>query len=455
MPKMTAVRGPALTFTADPFMVEGAAHYEPDALIVMQNGLITGCGPYDATRGLLAADTTITQYGAESLILPGFVDTHVHYAQTQMIGAAGHTLLEWLTGYALPVEQQFADREHAREVAKLFLRELLRAGTTTAAVYCTVFPQSVDAFFEESERLGMRMIAGKVLMDRNAPPALLDSVQRGYDESKALIAKWHGRGRQLYAITPRFAPTSTPAQMEAAGALWKEHAGTFLQSHVCENTGEMAWVRELYPERSSYLDVYDHYGQLGPRSIFGHAVWFEERDWHRCHETGTAIAHCPTSNLFLGSGLFKLGQALSPERRVRVGVGTDLGAGTSFSQLVTLNEGCQVAQLTGFPVTAMQALYLATRGGAHALYLDDRIGSIAPGYEADLVVLDLHSTPLIEYRMKYCRNLDEVLQVQLALGDDRAVRATYVAGERRHQAVTSAHATNTTSDDGHDDQETS
>ncbi len=374
----------------------------------------------------------MTRYGSDSLILPGFIDAHVHYPQLQMIGAGGHALIDWLNAYAFPAEQQFADADHAREVARIFLRELLRVGTTTAAVYCTVFPQSVDAFFEESARLNTRMIAGKVLMDRHAPVALLDTAQRGYDESKALIGRWHGRGRQLYAITPRFAPTSTPAQMEMTGALWKEHGGTYLQSHVCENPGEIEWVRQLYPERTSYVDVYDHYGQLGPRAVYGHAVWFEEDDFRRYHDTGTAIAHCPTSNLFLGSGLFKIGEARRTDRPVRVGLGTDLGAGTSFSQLATMNEAYKVAQLSGHPLTATHAFYLATAGGARALYLDDRIGSIAPGYEADLVVLDLHSTPLIDYRMKYCRDLEEALFVQLVLADDRAIRATYVAGSLKH-----------------------
>ncbi len=432
--QITALRGPALTFTGDPFLMgaQQALRYESDALIVIEGGRISGFGPYESMRTALPPGAPVTRYGADSLILPGFVDTHVHYPQTQMIGAYGKQLIDWLNTYAFVVEQQFADPDHAREVARVFLKELLRAGTTTAAVYCTVFPQSVDAFFEESERLNTRMIAGKVLMDRNAPDALLDTAKRGYDESKALIERWHGRGRQLYCVTPRFAPTSTPDQMEVTGALWKEHAGTYLQSHICEHRGEIALVKELYPERKSYLDVYDHYGQLGPRAVYGHAVWFDENDFRRCHETGTAVAHCPTSNLFLGSGLFKVNEAKREDRPVRVGLGTDLGAGTSFSHLATMNEAYKVAQLNVYPLTSVHAFYLATAGGAHSLYLDDKIGSIAPGYEADLVVLDLHSTPVIDYRMKYCEDLQEALFIQLVLGDDRAVRATYVAGELRH-----------------------
>jgi guanine deaminase len=267
------------------------------------------------------------------------------------------------------------------------------------------------------------------MMDRNAPAALRDTAKTSYDESKALIAKWHGKGRQLYAVTPRFAASSTPEQMAMAGALWNEHPGTYLQSHVSENRGEVAWIKTLYPERKGYLDTYDHFKQLGKRAIYGHGIWLTEGELQRCHDTGTAIAHCPTSNLFLGSGAFNIRNAKKPERPVRVGLATDLGAGTSFSILQTLNEAYKVAQLNGNPLSAGQAFYLATRGTAEALYLEDTIGSIAPGMEADLVVLDLKSTPVIEYRMRYCKDLEEALFVQMIMGDDRAVLATYVAGK--------------------------
>jgi len=433
-PHVTALRGPALTFVGDPFRVgpESSFRYESDGLIVIRDGTIAAFGPYGVTRDQLPPGAAITHYGGDSLIVPGFIDAHVHYPQTQMIAAPGGQLLDWLNTYALPAEQQFADQAHAREAARVFLRELLRAGTTTAAVYCTVFAGSVDAFFEESERLNTRMIAGKVLMDRNAPEALLDPPGGGYDESSALIARWHGRGRQLYAVTPRFAPTSSPEQMEAAGALWHANPGTYLQSHVCENRAEIDWVRDLYPQRDGYLDVYGHYGHLGPRAVFGHAVWFDERDFRRCRETGTALAHCPTSNLFLGSGLFRMHEATRPDRAVRVGLGTDVGAGTSLSQLASMSDAGRVAQLNGAPLSPLHLLYLATAGGAHALYLDHAIGSIAPGREADLVVLDLRSTPLIDYRMNFSRSLEETLLVQMVLGDDRAIRATYVAGALAH-----------------------
>jgi guanine deaminase len=325
-------------------------------------------------------------------------------------------------------EQQFADAAHARAVAEIFLDECLRNGTTTVASFCTVHAHSVDAFFTAAGKRGMRTVAGKCLMDRNAPEGLRDTARRGYDESKELIERWHGKGRASYAITPRFAPTSTPEQMELAGSLWKEHPGTYLQSHVSENRGEVEWAKQLFPERSGYLDVYGHFGQLGPRAIYGHGIHLTGSELARLSETGTAIAHCPTSNSFLGSGHFNLRNAKSRERPVRVGLATDIGAGTSFSMLKTMGAAYEAAQLNGNTLSAGEGFYLATRGAAQALYLEDRIGSIAVGMEADLAVLNMKSTPLIEFRMRHCENLEEALFVQMTLADERAVRATYVAG---------------------------
>ena len=429
MSAATAVRGTALTFTDDPFRVGGpeSARVESDALIVMQGGKITAFGAYDATKDKLPPGTPVATYG-DALILPGVIDAHAHYPQTQMIAAYGEQLIDWLDDYTYIAEQQFADPAHGRAVAAVFLRECTRAGTTCAMVYCTVHPQSVDAFFEEAAKINARMIAGKVLMDRNAPPALLDTPQKGYDESKALIRKWHGNGRNLYCVTPRFAATSSPEQMQMTGALWKESPGTYLQSHISENRGEVAWVRELYPERKGYLDTYDHYGQLGPRAVYGHGIYLTEDELARCHETGTAIAHCPTSNFFLGSGYLDIANLKREERPVRVALASDIGAGTSFSPLQTMNEAYKAAQLNGHALSAWHAFYLATRGAAHALYLDDTIGSIAPGFEADLVVLDLRSTPLIDFRMRYSNSIEETLFIQMTLGDDRATRATWIAG---------------------------
>lgn len=424
---VTAIRSAVLSFHQDPFLVDPdqAFTYLDDGLILIEGGRILSVQAYTpaAAQGL-----PVTTY-PDAIVCAGFIDCHVHYPQTQMIGAYGEQLLEWLQKYTFVAEQDFADKAHADAVAELFLQELLRAGTTTAAVYCTVHPQSVDAFFEASERLNTRMIAGKVLMDRHAPPELLDTVESGIRDSRALLEKWHGRGRQLYCVTPRFAASSTQAQLEAAGQLWREHPGTYMQTHLCENVGEIEWVASLFPERDSYLDVYHQAGLTGPRAIFGHAVHLSETDFDCCSRTGSALAHCPTSNLFLGSGLFKMFQARRADRPVRVGLGTDIGAGTSFSQLQSLNEAYKIARLNHTQLTAIHAFYLATRGGAQALYLEDSLGSVAPGYDADLVVLDLHATPLIAFRMRHASSLAEKLFVLMTLGDDRAVRATYVAGQ--------------------------
>jgi len=436
-PPTHAIRGPALTFTGDAFVegIESTMRYEGDAIVGMAGGRITHFGAADAIEPQLPAGTHLEEYGRDTLILPGFIDCHVHYPQAQIIGAYGEQLLDWLEKYTFVAEQQFADVAHARAVAEIFLDECLRNGTTTMASFCTVHAHSVDAFFEAAGLRGMRTIAGKCLMDRNAPEALRDTAQSGYDESKALIERWHGKGRASYAITPRFAPTSTPSQMELAGALWKEHPGTYLQTHVSENRDEVEYARKVYPERHGYLDIYEHYGQLGPRAVYGHGIWLNDAEIARMHETGTAIAHCPTSNLFLGSGLFDLRKAKQRDRPVRVGLATDVGAGTSLSMLKTMGAAYQVAQLGGGSLSAPLAFYLATRGGAQALYLEDEIGSIAVGMEADVIVLDMKSTPLIEFRMTHCGSLEEALFVQMTMADERAVRATWIAGAKVPSAV--------------------
>ena len=428
---ITAIRGAALSYTNDPFQhpIEDCFVYESDALIVMQDGVITAFGAaHDLIKGL-PDDVAMTHYD-DCLIMPGFIDCHVHYPQTEIIGVYGKHLLDWLNEYTFVSEQKFKDSEHARHTAKVFLRESLRCGTTTSSVFCTVDPTSVDAFFAESDLLNMRNIAGKVLMDRNAPAELLDTPQQGYDQTQALIDRWHGTGRSLYSVTPRFAPTSSVEQMEMTGSVWRENPGTYLQSHVSENASEIEWVKELFPQQKNYVDVYAHFGQLGERSILGHGIHLSEEEFQVLHDSGTAIAHCPTSNLFLGSGLFDIKKAMDPGRPVRVGLATDLGAGTNFSQLVTMSEAYKVAQLNAYSLSAHHAYYLATRGAANALYLDDKIGSIEVGMEADLTVLDLKATPMLGYRMKHTNNLDEALFVLMTLGDDRTSCATYIAGKR-------------------------
>jgi guanine deaminase len=427
-----ALRGAVLTFTGDPFKdgIEATQRYESDAIVAMADGKITHLGPAAEVRSKLPAGTAVKENGKDTLMVAGFIDSHVHFPQTPMIAAYGEQLLDWLNKYTFPTEQKYADKEFASEVAKVFLGENVRNGITSGCIYCTVYPQSVDALFEEAEKYGMRLAAGKVLMNRNAPDKLLDTTKSGYDDSKALIKKWHGKGRLMYAITPRFAPTSTGDQLEAAGALCKEHPDCYMQTHVSENKGEVAWVKELFPERKGYLDVYDHHGLCRPRAVFGHGIHLTEDELQCMHATGSAISHCPTSNFFLGSGYLNVFNAQKKERPVRVGLGTDLGAGTSFSILATLNEAYKAAQLNGKALSAGHAFYLATRGTARAMYMEDKVGSLAPGMEADLVVLDLKSTPVIEYRMRHCKDLEEALFIQMTMGDDRAVMATYVAGRQ-------------------------
>lgn len=425
-----AIRGTIVTCTGNPFQQDGrdALCIIDDGLVVMEDGLITAVGDASGLLPGLPADIPVDHY-EDSFIIPGFIDCHVHYPQTEVIGAYGAQLIDWLNDYTFIAEQKFSDFDYAKAVATVFLREALRAGTTTATVFCTVDPESVNAFFEVSDALNMRNIAGKVLMDRNAPAALTDTPQQGYDQTKDLIAKWHNKGRQLYCVTPRFAPTSSPEQMDMTGAVWVEHPGTWLQSHVSENLDEIKWVGDLFPNCKSYVDVYDHYGHLGPRSIMGHAVHLDERDFQTFHDTGTAIAHCPTSNLFLGSGLFSIEQAMKADRPVRVGLATDLGGGTSFSHLVTMNEAYKIAQMGGYSLSAIKAFYLSTLGAANALYLDDKLGSIEVGKEADITVLDKKATPVQAFRTAHAKTFEEQFFVMMMMGDDRNAAATYVAGD--------------------------
>ena len=429
-----AIRGRILTFLGDPAEVGAAASYRylPDGIVVIEAGMVTDVGTAAALLPTLPPDTTVDHY-PEHLILPGLIDTHIHYPQTQVIGSYGAQLLEWLQKYTFVEEQKFQAPAHAERVARFFLDELLRNGTTTAVVYCTVRPESVEAFFAESERRNTRMIAGKVMMDRGAPEGLLDTAETGYRESKALLRRWHGRGRQLYAITPRFALTSTEAQLQAAGALVREHPDAYMQTHLAENLDEIATARRLYPAASSYTDIYDRYGLLGPRSLFGHCIHLDAAELERLSATGSIAVFCPTSNLFIGSGLFDLAMLRDAARPVRVGLATDVGGGTSYSMLRTAAEAYKVLQLRRQNLPALAAFHMMTLGNARCRGLVDRIGALAPGREADLVVLDARATPAMAHRMETIQDdLEEELFVLMTLGDDRSVRATYVAGERLH-----------------------
>jgi guanine deaminase len=425
-----AIRGRILTFKGDPAEVgEAASHlFIEDGAVLMEDGRIAALGEArELLKGL--PEGSVVDDHTDHLVLPGLIDAHIHFPQTQVIASYGAQLLEWLQKYTFVEEQKFGDPAHAARIARFFLDELLRNGTTTAVVYCSVHPESAEAFFTESARRDTRMIAGKVMMDRGAPAALTDTAERGYRESRALLERWHGRGRQLYAISPRFALTSTEAQLEAAGALAKEHPDAYVQTHLCENDDEIAAVRRLFPSASSYTDIYDRFGLLGRRSLLGHCIHLEDEEIERLAATGSVAVFCPTSNLFIGSGLFDMARLRDRRRPVRVGLATDVGGGTSYSMLRTAAEAYKVLQLRGQNLTALQALYLMTLGNARALGLEERIGTLEVGSEADIVVLDSRATPAMAHRMETARDLAEELFVLVTLGDDRAVRATYVAGE--------------------------
>ncbi len=424
-----AIRGRLLTFVDNPETAgEAASHrYVEDGALLIGGGKILAAGEASALLRDLPKGLAVDDH-RECLVLPGLIDTHIHYPQTQVIASYGAQLLDWLNRYTYVEEQKFADPAHAARIAAFFLDELLRNGTTTAMVYGSVHPASVDAFFAESERRGTCMIAGKVMMDRGAPDPLLDTAERGYQESRDLIRRWHGQGRQLYAVTPRFALTSTEAQLQAAGALLREHLGIYLQTHLSENREEIAAVRRLFPWAQSYTDVYDRYGLLGSRSVFGHCLHLEDAEIARLSETEAVAAFCPTSNLFVGSGLFDLARLRDRKQPVWVALATDVGGGTSYSMLRTAGEAYKVLQLQGRSLDPFQAFHMLTRGNALALGLEAWIGTLEPGTDADVVVLDARATPAMAHRMETAEDLAAELFVLMTLGDDRAVKAAYVAG---------------------------
>ncbi|MBN9450648.1 MAG: guanine deaminase [Bosea sp.] len=425
---LRALRGRLLWFVDDPQIAGEAAHrHVEDGLLVIENGLVKAAGEARELLRMLPADAEIIDHRPH-LIMPGFIDAHIHMPQTQVVASYGAQLMEWLNKYTFVEEQKLANQGHAEKLSRFFLDELLANGTTTAAVYCSVHPQSAEAFFTESQRRNTRMIAGKVMMDRNAPEALTDTAESGYRDTKALIARWQGRGRQLYAITPRFAITSTPEQLAAAGKLAAEHPDCHIQTHIDENRAEIAFARELYPEAADYADIYRRYGLLGPKSLMGHCIHMTHNEWQAFAETGAVAVFCPTSNLFLGSGLFDWAHAR--QRGVKVAVATDIGGGTSYSMLRTMAEAYKVLQLQGQSLPALDALHAITRGNAVALGLEHLIGSFEPGHEADVVVLDTAATPAMAHRMETVRDLAEELFVLITLGDERNVAATYVMGER-------------------------
>ena len=425
----TLHRGRILSFLADPgdgTNPESYEYFEDGALLVV-GGCIAAVGPAEVVLAQVSRDVPVVDHHG-NLLLPGFIDTHIHYPQTDVIAAGGRQLLDWLKDYTFVEERRFGDPQHAAAVADFFLDELARNGTTTALVFCTVHAASVNAFFTAAQRRGLRMIAGKVLMDRNAPDDLCDTPAAALTESRALIERWHARDRLHYAITPRFAPTSTAAQLQVAGNLAREFPDAFIQSHLAENREEIAWVRELYPDSRSYLDVYDRVGLLRERAVYAHCIYLDAADRRRFAASGAAAAFCPTSNLYLGSGLFDI--AAADAAGMAFSTATDVGGGTSFSMLRTLDEARKVTRLQGQELSPLRGMYLATLGAARCLKLEDRIGRLAVGFEADFVVLDLAATPLIARRTAASRGVSDLLRVLITLGDDRAVKATFILGRQ-------------------------
>jgi guanine deaminase len=423
------VRGTLLDYVGDPGIDPRHARLEVDGLLIVDAGKIVDRGAFEVVHARFP-DVPVESF-AGKIICPGFIDGHVHYPQLGVIASHGHQLLEWLRVYTFPQESAFADPAFAGVQARRFVQELLRHGTTTALALCTVHPCSVDALAEAALDVDLRMILGKVLMDCNAPLDLLDTPERAYDESAALIARWHRRGRLDYAITPRFAGTSSRQQLALAGTLRREHPSVYVHTHLAENRAEVAWMRELFPEREHYTDIYSHYGLLGERSVLAHGIHLNRAELRLLADTRSVIAFCPTSNLFLGSGLFPLSRV--QRYGVRVALATDVGAGTSLCQLRTLAEAYKVLQLQQTGLTAHAGWYMATLGSARALSIDESVGSLEPGREADFIVLDWEQISVLAERVRTAQSIEEVLFAVMMLGDERCIVRTYVAGVCAYQ----------------------
>ena len=428
--KTLLLRGRILSFRTRPEAIDDRASYvfEEDGGVLVRDGRIDAVGDFSVVSRR-AGDATRVIDHRPHLILPGFIDAHVHMPQMQVIASYGAELLDWLNTYTFPEETKFRDAQHARRIARLFLDEMVRQGTTTVAAYCSVHRQSADAFFAEALSRDMLVIAGKVMMDRNAPDALTDTPQTGYDDTKALIGEWHGRGRLHYAITPRFAITSSPEQMEMAGALMREFPDLHMQTHLSENHAEIAFTQELYPWSKDYTDIYDRYGLLGQKALFGHSIHLSEREADALSDTGSVAVFCPTSNLFLGSGLFDWQRYSKRAKPLRIAAATDVGGGTNYSMLRTMDEGYKVIALQGEKINPLASFWQITLGNAAALSISDRVGTLDAGTDADIVVLNSRATPGMALRMETVETLAEELFLLQTLGDDRAVAEVYVAGQ--------------------------
>ena len=418
--------GQVLCYSGDPF-ADGpaAAQHLSHGAVLISDGRVAAVGAADSLRAA-HPDATVHDYGG-ALISAGFIDAHVHYPQTGIIASWGKRLIDWLNTYTFPEEMRFADPAYAARIAARYFDLALAHGTTSMCSYCTIHPESAEAFFAEAQARGIRAMGGKTCMDRDtAPEGLRDTAQSAYDDSLRLLQRWHGVDRLGYVITPRFSPTSTPEQLEALGALWAAHPECLMQTHLSEQPDEIAWVHALYPSARDYLDTYEAHGLLGANGVYGHAIHLEPRERDRLREVGAAVAHCPTSNTFIGSGLFDMAGLMAEGHRI--GLATDTGGGSSFSMLRTMAAAYEIAQLRHHPLHPAQLWWLATVGAARALRIEGKVGNIAVGLEADLIVLDLRSTPVIAQRAERAESFWEELFPTIMMGDDRAVRAVWIGG---------------------------
>lgn len=426
-------RGEIFYFKASPLDTADCYSYYPDGALVIAEGKVLEAGPYHILRKRYE-EAGLTDYTGR-LLMPGFIDSHIHYPQSEMIGMYGKQLLDWLNDYTYPTEQAFVSPEYAERVARFFVNELFRNGTTTCMAYATVHPTSVHALFSIASEYNMRILTGKVLMDRNAPKGLMDSAEQGENESRLLIESWHKKGRNLYTITPRFAITSSADQLTSVGRLHKQYPDTYIQTHLSENKNEVDVTLSFSPECTDYLEVYESAGMLTDRTVFGHSIHLSDTECRRLADAGAIIAHCSTSNLFLGSGLFDMRQANS--FGMQTTMATDVGGGTSFSLLRTLGESYKIQQLNGYCMSVLESFYKCTLGTARALQLDDKIGSFQPGREADFIVVDYAATPSQLIRKEYLQRTDKwSLENKLfglqTLGDDRNIVSTYLMGKLVH-----------------------
>ena len=426
--KKFGIRGAVFDFVANPRQSSKAFRFFEDAIMVISDGRVESIAQTKECLDTFQEQYPILEYPG-CFICPGFIDTHIHYAQTRIIGSPAPGLLEWLETYTFPEELRFSDPNHSAAVASQFFDELVSNGTTCAQVYPTVHENSTDLFFEEAHSRGLRMVAGKVLMDRHAPEGLLDGNDGGEAETERLIKKWHGKGRQSYSITLRFAATSTLKQMEVCRRLVQRYPDLLFHTHLAETLPENEWTMQLYPDCSDYLGVYEKFGVVSDHSVFAHCIHLSDSEKQRMADAGTSIALCPTSNSFLGSGLVPLNQL--DDYHIGLSLGTDVGGGTSFSMLKTMQEMYKIVSLGGDrKVDELDLFYLATLGGARALKIDEHVGSLEIGKEADFVILDDGGQRLIQQRFEQSQSISEKLFALIILGDAANIRETWCMGRR-------------------------